>query len=456
MDYTTKLLYQSNQWYNDGLEKAKIRDMSGAIVSLRKSLQYNRMNIAARNLLGLVYYGRGDINEALVEWILSKHFQEANNIADYYIDQVRKNKTEFEGISQAVKQYNQSLSYARQGNEDLAIIQLKRALSTHATYVKAYQLLALIYIHTKQYAAARKLLRTVHRLDTTDEFTLRYMHELNEIRKETPITNKKAVIDPAKKAKTVNYTIGNETIIQPAQSQFKQKFSRKTLMNAGVGFLIGVVIMTFLVLPAVNTYKQKKVNESMVGFSDQIAEQEAQIAALKTELETYRSDSEDSQAAAATAADAADSYENLMEAAIHYNAKDRSDAAIIELLLEVNPDALGESGKERYEKMCNDLYPDQCEELYEKAQASFEVRNYDYVVTFLEQIIAMDEGYSNGNALLLLAQTYEAQEEQDKANLMYQKLVEEYSDTTAGTQAKEALDAQNEAQEEEDAEEDDE
>ena len=50
MDYTKKIMYQSNSWYNDGLRKALVRDMSGAIVSLQQSLQYNRENIAARNL----------------------------------------------------------------------------------------------------------------------------------------------------------------------------------------------------------------------------------------------------------------------------------------------------------------------------------------------------------------------------------------------------------------------
>ena len=61
MDYTKKIMYQSNSWYNDGLRKAQVRDMSGAIVSLQQSLQYNRENIAARNLLGLVYYGIRDL-----------------------------------------------------------------------------------------------------------------------------------------------------------------------------------------------------------------------------------------------------------------------------------------------------------------------------------------------------------------------------------------------------------
>ena len=39
MDYKQKLEYQSNYWYNDGLKKAQIRDLSGAIVSLKRSLQ---------------------------------------------------------------------------------------------------------------------------------------------------------------------------------------------------------------------------------------------------------------------------------------------------------------------------------------------------------------------------------------------------------------------------------
>ena len=128
MDYTMKLVYQSHYWYNDGLKRANIRDLSGAITSLRRSLQYNRGNIAARNLLGLVYYGRGDVVEALVEWILSKNFQSRDNIANYYISKVQEVPGELEAINQAVKRYNQSLVYAQQNGEDMAIMQLKKAV----------------------------------------------------------------------------------------------------------------------------------------------------------------------------------------------------------------------------------------------------------------------------------------------------------------------------------------
>ena len=113
MEYTQKVVYQSNYWYNDGLKKAKIRDMTGAVTSLKKSLQFNSENIAARNLLGLVYYGRGEVGEALVEWILSKNLRPKDNIANYYIQKIQKSPADLDTINQAIRKYNQSLRAGR-------------------------------------------------------------------------------------------------------------------------------------------------------------------------------------------------------------------------------------------------------------------------------------------------------------------------------------------------------
>ena len=50
-----KIIYSSNWHYNQGLAKAKVRDLSGAVTSLSQSLKYNKRNTDARNLLGLIY-----------------------------------------------------------------------------------------------------------------------------------------------------------------------------------------------------------------------------------------------------------------------------------------------------------------------------------------------------------------------------------------------------------------
>ena len=287
MDYTVKLAYQSNYWYNDGLAKAQVRDMSGAITSLKKSLQYNRANLAARNLLGLVYYGRGDVVEALAEWVLSKNLQPKENIANYYIQKVKEKRDDLDRINQAIKRYNQALDYCYQRCEDLAVMQLKKAIEMHPTYVKAYQLLALLYIMEEQYAEARKNIRIAHKLDKTDDITMRYMHELNQVRKSRNIRliDDKDTGKKKKGRQTVTYNIGNETIIQPVASGLKDNVGLHTMVNIAIGVIVGVAVMGFLIMPAVSASRQSKLNKQTVKFSDQIATQKSQISALKKELD---------------------------------------------------------------------------------------------------------------------------------------------------------------------------
>ena len=43
-----RLLQISNAYYNEGLDKAKVRDLSGAAVSLRQSLKINKKNTDER------------------------------------------------------------------------------------------------------------------------------------------------------------------------------------------------------------------------------------------------------------------------------------------------------------------------------------------------------------------------------------------------------------------------
>lgn len=80
----------SNFYYNQGLEKAQIRDLSGAITCLKRSLKMNKMNIQARNLLGLVYFETGEVVAALSEWVISKNMMPEGNLASAYIDKLQK------------------------------------------------------------------------------------------------------------------------------------------------------------------------------------------------------------------------------------------------------------------------------------------------------------------------------------------------------------------------------
>ena len=425
MEYTKKLVYQSNYWYNDGLKRARIRDMSGAIGSLKKSLQYNSENIAARNLLGLVYYGRGEVGEALVEWILSKNFQSHENIANYYIKKLQENPTELEKVNQAIRKFNQSLDYCYQDGEDLAIIQLKKVVDAHPTFLKAYQLLSLLYIHTQQYGKAKHTLKAAHKLDTTNDITLRYMHEMNELRRKRAI---KQAEKKEEKPQTVTYNIGNETIIQPASSGVKENAGLMTVINIIIGIIVGVAVMWFLIMPAVNRSTADRTNKQVREFSDQIAEQEAQISALQTELESYRATSKETENAQQTAKSTLDSYEIVLSMYDHYLNQDMSDSAMVEELLKVNADSLGTLGREQFDTMTGDIYSRYSEVLYSTAQENFQVANYADAITNLSAVMQMNEGYDDGQAMWLLAQAYEASGDTENANTWKQKVEENYPD----------------------------
>lgn len=425
MEYTKKLVYQSNYWYNDGLKRARIRDMSGAIGSLKKSLQYNSENIAARNLLGLVYYGRGEVGEALVEWILSKNFQSHENIANYYIKKLQENPTELEKVNQAIRKFNQSLDYCYQDGEDLAIIQLKKVVDAHPTFLKAYQLLSLLYIHTQQYGKAKHTLKAAHKLDTTNDITLRYMHEMNELRRKRAI---KQAEKKEEKPQTVTYNIGNETIIQPASSGVKENAGLMTVINIIIGIVVGVAVMWFLIMPAVNRSTADRTNKQVREFSDQIAEQEAQISALQTELESYRATSEETENAQQTAKSTLDSYEIVLSMYDHYLNQDMSDSAMVEELLKVNADSLGTLGREQFDTMTGDIYSRYSEVLYSTAQENFQVANYADAITNLSTVMQMNEGYDDGQAMWLLSQAYEASGDTENANTWKQKVEENYPD----------------------------
>ena len=173
-----KIMCMSNRYYNDGLEKAGVRDLTGAINSLRQSLKFNKNNIEARNLLGLVYFETGEVVAALSEWVISKNMRPEKNIADDYINMLQSNAARLDAINETIKKYNQALVYCNQDSKDLAIIQLKKVLSLNPKFIRAHQLLALLYMDSEQWDRAERELSKCMDIDRNNTLTLRYLKEV--------------------------------------------------------------------------------------------------------------------------------------------------------------------------------------------------------------------------------------------------------------------------------------
>ncbi|MDR0220499.1 MAG: hypothetical protein LBI54_03725, partial [Lachnospiraceae bacterium] len=209
-----QILSASNRLYNEGLEKASVRDLAGAVAVLRQSLKYNKNNIKARNLLGLVYFEMGEAVSALSEWVISKNIRPNRNIADDYITMIQTNQTRLDTINQTIRKFNQALAYCYQESHDLAIIQLKKVLSYNPKYVRAHQLLALLYIRAEEWNLAKAELVKCSEIDANNTITLRYLLEVGRMMMPEDVA-KQGSAKPKPADEVVRYQSGNETIIQP-------------------------------------------------------------------------------------------------------------------------------------------------------------------------------------------------------------------------------------------------
>ncbi len=242
-----KIMFVSNMYYNDGLEKAGVRDLTGAINSLRQSLKFNKNNIEARNLLGLVYFEMGEVVAALSEWVISKNLRPEKNVADDYIERLQSNAARLDSINQTIKKYNQALTYCYQDSKDLAVIQLKKVLSLNPRFVRAHQLLALLYMDSEQWERAERELRKCMDIDRNNTQTLRYLKEV-----ELMLVPDESVKQGSKRKKedAVRYVSDNEMIIQPLNVKEPKNSGVSTLINIGIGLVIGIAVAYWLMVPA--------------------------------------------------------------------------------------------------------------------------------------------------------------------------------------------------------------
>jgi len=434
-----KIMYISNRFYNDGLEKANVRDLTGAIASLRQSLKFNKNNVTARNLLGLVYFEMGEVVAALSEWVISKNQQPKKNIADDYIDMIQTNPTRLDTINQTIKKYNQALTYCHQDSLDLAVIQLKKVLSLNPKFVRAHQLLALLYINSEEWERAKRELTKCVQIDSNNTTTLRYLKEVDEmLLPEEGVKSggkKKGRSDEIRK-----YQSGNETIIQPVD--IREGRGAGSLLNLGIGLIIGIAIAIFLILPARIQSEKTDINDKLRIVSEQsdaksatIDELEQQLAGLQEEKETLE---QDLQAYMGKDGDL-QYYDLLIKAADAY-LTDSSDVMTVADFLDEIDVAEQEEGieiSEPYEKLYNTLLaligPTLGDTYYDTAYEAYKHVDYEVAIPNFEKAFQYDA--SNGDALYYLADAYKSVGRTEDAIEAYRKVIELFPGTLKATKS---------------------
>ena len=425
-----KIMYVSNMYYNEGLEKAGVRDLSGAVNSLRQSLKFNKNHIEARNLLGLVYFEMGEAVAALSEWVISKNLRPEKNIADDYINMIQSNASRLDMMNQTIKKYNQAYQYCVQGSKDLAVIQLKKVLSLNPRLVRAHQLLALLYIDSEQWERARKEVRKCLDIDRNNTLALRYQKEIDRMLQPDGAGKSAAA---QKNDDFVRYQSDNEIIIQPLNVKETKKGGLATLLNIGLGIIIGVAAFVFLVMPGKIADVNNDASAKIAQIGNELDAKTATVAQLESEKEKLEAqiDSLNQELEGYVGADGTLSIiDNLLSTAASYLETQDVKAAgegLEAIAADIDVTQTSEAFQKLYQALLQTVGPQLAALYYNEGSQAYNAGDYTLAIEKLTEAVYYNE--AEVEPLYLLGQSYRKSGDNTNALTVYRKVVELFPNT---------------------------
>ena len=460
-EYLIRAWNTSLYYYNEGLSKAKNRDLAGAEEALKTSLRYSKLNIDARNLLGLVYYESGQVVEALMEWVISSNYQAEENPAVRYLKLVQGNQNKLSAYDQAAKKYNLTLHYVKQKQDDLALIQLKRILSSNPHFVNAYLLLALVYMRAGSMEKAKKALQRVLKIDRYNPRAQEYLDAIDQSEKQHGYSSYEADEDDASDLPPMDADgesgwesekeldgeetakrkireiiergaaaedVGQDSNLEIGSYQ-EIKYGKHNVLYLCAGLVLGVAAMFFLIMP--NRIKEVR-NENLQlksSYSAELASKNEQIANMQEKADDLQTKIDELQGTIGKMNEANNGTSldnNLLTALQAYMTGDR-EAAIAALgSVDLSNTELSESAR-----ACAQTVVDNCADILDPYRSAgmtaFSAENYAEAITQLKVYCNLKP--DDVEARYNLASAYKSTGDLASANALFDDINKRFPDS---------------------------
>ena len=430
MDYVKRNHQIANSYYNLGLEKAQIRDLSGAAECLKKSLHFNKYQTDARNLLGLIYYEMGEVADAIVQWVISLNLQPEDNRCDYYLDEIQRKPGRLEMASQTVKKYNQALWYAQTEAYDLAILQLAAAVEENDHYVKAQLLLALLYISQENYTRAGKALRRVLQIDRSNQKALWYMSIVKE-------NTGRAEVERQRMDNAFSHTrLEEDNHIRPPTD--KESTGGQVVLNILIGVVLGVAAFMTLVMPSIEERLNSEHNQEIIRYSEQLSQSNIRIDQLEAQLAQAEGDRDSAEASlnsvVSDSGGTISQYASLARILQAYRDDDFRTAA--QIYAGLNTSLITDPNLQPIlEEIQGDMADRGWQVLDELGDAAVGSGDYAGAVTYYDASLRLNG--DNPGVMYDKAAALQAQGQEEAADDLFDQIIENYPDTDYAAMSRE-------------------
>ena len=421
----------ANSFYNLGLSKARVRDLSGAAESLKKSLHFNKYQTDARNLLGLIYYENGEVADALVQWVISLNLKPEDNLADYYLDEIQRKPGQLEVESQNVKTFNQALWHAQNGSDDLAILQLARVVEARPHFVKAHLLLALLYMRREDYTKAGRSLYKILQIDKSNPKALYYMSIVKQ-------NTGRAEVEKRKMTKAFSHRqMQDDDVIIP--TTYKETTGLSVVLYITMGLILGMMAFYFLVMPAREKDLNSRRDSELTSYIQKLNSANGEIDKLQADYDALKQASDTVQAqldeltSGNTSIMAQD--QSLIWVLYDYKMGDMAEAA--KLFAESSFDLIEDEGiLSIVESIRQDMSQNVYQTLVERGLQLWNAGDKTQAMEFFQASLKIKP--DNPEAIYYVGRLYQDAGDTDNANTMFDKVVNEYADSEYAERARSA------------------
>ena len=373
----------------------------------------------------------GETAESLVQWVISQNLQPEHNRAEVYLRRIQGKPGRLEAESQNIKKYNQGLSHAQSGSDDLAVLLLGRVVEFNPHFVKAHLVLALLHMSHGDYTKAGKSLQKVLQIDKNHPKALWYMSIVKSHTGRAEVERRK--MDTAFSHKQMQ----DDDIILPPS--YKETTGWLTIINIIAGLLLGAAVIWFLVLPAMERQLNQKHNLELTGVLEQVNQKNKELAEIQSRLDSME---EERNSAVTTLQDMETNeenvirqYERLVQLLKAREGQDMNTVALVysemDISLITDPDTAAVVA-EFTAYMDSEGY----QILADMGNRARDGGNQDEALGFYQK--SLNVKGDNPQVIYDMAGIYAARDERDQANELFGQVIMNYPGTELAELAREA------------------
>lgn len=364
--------------------------------------------------------------------------QEIRSFTPIDIEKYTQSNEVSEKIIDSVKSYNKAIEYLKTGSEDIAMIELKKVVSTNPDFYEAVNLLGLCYVYTNQIDKAEALFGKVIQGENNAIKAADYLNYINiNDNISSKKNNKTKNVQPANRQtkKTINKP--TKIVKEPIT---KENFSdenvqteylllrkiRTQLKKPAVAAILNIFSLIFLIVAIIffvkstGDIKEVDKNNEVTNITQQTKANDNLLAENKSLAEKLEAANEKLKQLQLST--------DLSQVSTLYGQKKYVEAA--DKLISIPQAELSDDLKKKYDSMKGNILLKAANQLTIDGNALYGRKDFSGAIKKLEKVFTLGEKWTFGDkALYVLGKSYVEVNEIQKAIETYQKLIDEYPDS---------------------------